>query len=397
MKDADIISSNKHEQLFKLRNQLESLTRLYIDNLFASQKSANEFAKILQTILESVADGLIVYDEEDNIILANEGAIRLCGLNIEHMSYREIINNYQFYDSDGKTPIPHERMPHRIAHKKGITVEKEGLIKGESLPPEGIWLRSHAAPIKDDNGKIFGVVAVFHDISRKKRLQLERDTLTSLITHDLKNHLSAMVNVLDLLSDTLANKLDAKDRKLLSDLKEDSIRYLAIANTLMEVYRMDLYLIDSHRTEINLKELLIEAIKLTEQFASNRDVQVILNITQELPMIMGIPAALRQVFHNLLHNAITASDRGQSIEITYSEEKNMFGINITDQGQGISKDDLRTLFEPGSVAHKLKGTSSGFGLYLSKQIIEAHGGTITCESEPNKGTTFSIKFPLSSQ
>lgn len=385
-----------HDQLFKLRGELELLTKLYIESLFASRDNTAKFAKMLYSILDSIADGLLVNDRDGKVLLANKRAIDLCGIDMLKMSREEFIDRYQIYEADGETRIPIDQLPYEIVRKGGKTAEKEGLVKGVGLPPEGIWVRSHSAPIRDDNGDILGIVTVFNDISQKKRLQLERNTLASLITHDLKNHLSATISVLDLLSESLFNKLELDEQKLLSELRSDSMRFLEISKTMMEVYRMDLYTMEKQHTVINIKDVLKEAVALTDQLGKKHGVRIVLDgVPDNLPQIKGTLVALRQVFHNLLHNAITASSSGQTVEVTCVREKDNIVVHITDYGLGISANELFLLFEPVRVTHKWTGGSStGFGLYLSRRIIEAHDGSISCQSTPSKGTTFTIYLPI---
>ena len=121
------------DQLFALRRDLENLTRSYIDKLVASQSSASEYATMLNTILDSIGDGLFVVDKDERVILANREAIRLIGVDISQLQRRPFLDNYTFFEVDGQTPIAPDNEPYSIALREKASVQREGLVRGPIL------------------------------------------------------------------------------------------------------------------------------------------------------------------------------------------------------------------------------------------------------------------------
>ena len=247
----------------------------------------------------------------------------------------------------------------------------------------------------DGDGEISGVVTVFQDITEAKRLQRQRDSMATLLTHDLKNHLASLDMILETYLEPAASMLSSECAQLLVDLRESNKQFLEISNSLIELYRTDLYSVESCRGEIDFSQLLESVVELNRPLALACNVQVSMSDCKHVRM-NGIISALRQVFHNLLHNAIKASPSGAVVELETSASPTHIRVSITDHGVGMSKDRIQALFDSSRVSTSLNigSTSTGFGLYLCRMIIEAHGGTISCESEPDTRTTFTVELPV---
>jgi signal transduction histidine kinase len=243
---------------------------------------------------------------------------------------------------------------------------------------------------------LVGVVTVFHDVTDRKRLQMHRDALVTLITHDLKNHLGGETVLLALLVDQLGGKIDSEELELVSILKQNSEKFLSISNALLELSRTDLIKVDSCQIDVDLPALLKSVIDLNLPTASLAGVELILDVQESLPSIKGIPSALHQVFHNLIQNAARVSATGQTVRIVASHSPSAVVIQVIDNGPGIPAEQIEKLFRASQVATKLPTSSfsTGFALYLCRLLIEAHGGKISCASEIDKGTTFAVEFSL---
>ncbi len=372
------------------------LTKKYVEDLFASEEAAAGHAHLLSTILDSVGDGLVVVDRNEKILLVNREAVRLGGWNMERMDRSEFVRRYKFYKDEGKTLLPAEEEPYAVALKERRSAHIEGFVTGEHLPAAGIWVRANAAPIIDEKGAVLGVVTVFQDITERRRLQTQRDSLATLITHDLKNHLVAECAFLELLKEELAERLAGDDLRLLTELKDGNQRYLGIASTLLEIYRTDLFAVESSRADVDLAKLSESVLTLNQHEAANRGIRINLVAAVGLPAVKGISSSLHQVLHNLVQNAINASPDGQVVEVNLTSDGNQVVVTVKDSGPGISAEQLAKLFDQAQVASKfsVNPNSTGFGLYLCRLLVQAQGGSLTCESEPGNGAVFILRMPL---
>lgn len=397
MRESESISHSKfQDNLFQARQRLEALTKKYVEDLFASEEAAAGHAHLLSTILDSVGDGLVVVDKNERILLVNREAVRLGGWNMEQMDRSEFTRRYKFYKDEGKTLLPADEEPYAVALRERRSAHIEGFVTGEHLPAAGIWVRANAAPIIDENGEVLGVVTVFQDITERRRLQTQRDSLATLITHDLKNHLVAECAFLELLKEELAERLAGDDLRLLSELKDGNQRYLGIASTLLEIYRTDLFAVESSRADVDFTQLSESVLTLNRHEAAKRGILINLVAQAGLPAVKGISSSLHQVLHNLVQNAINASPDGQPVEVNLTSDGGHLVVTVKDSGPGISADQLAKLFDQSQVASKfsVNPNSTGFGLYLCRLLVQAQGGSLTCESQPGNGAVFILRMPL---
>jgi signal transduction histidine kinase len=291
--------------------------------------------------------------------------------------------------------VSEEEEPYFIARTQKRKAEMEGLVVGPHLPWRGMFIRVIAAPIVDKEGEVNGVVTVFSDIDKRKRLQKQRDALSTLVTHDIKNHLAAESLLLQLLEDEFEKKMSDDNKELLRELKLSNERYLSIASTLLEIHRTDLFATDASKESIDLVELLGQVIDLDRHLAETRKVTVKLHAGTETPRVSGISTALRQVFHNVLQNAIYASPEAETIDIHVSKSGSMGCVEIVDRGPGIEQSTIESLFDHPTLDNPLPSNpkSTGFGLYLSRLLIDAQSGRISCTSTKGDGTRFKIELP----
>ncbi len=384
------------DKIYRAMHDLQLLTRKYIDSLLQSRESADSHARFLTTILDSVGDGLIVVNADRTILLANQAAIRIAGWEIAQLSETELRKRYKRFKSDGRTPLSEEEEPMHIALTEGRANEIIGFVSSPHLPPEGIWVRTMASPIRNDNGEIIGGVSILQDISNSVKLKHQRDALATLITHDLKNHLIAESGVLEILADELSDSLKPEVREMLSEQVSGNFKYLELASTLVELCRSELLNSPDAFNPVALPDLLNSVIELNKQHALNVGVNIVQNIESGLPELRGVLPALQQVFHNLVQNAIHVSDTGQTVTINAKRRQNVVEIEVADEGPGIPADKLDKLFDPTVVASRLRSgtTSTGVGLHLCRLLLDMHGGKLTCASEENKGTSFFVELPL---
>lgn len=383
------------QRLMRAQQDVETLVQQYVARLLASHEGVEAHAGVLEAIIDAVSDPLLVYDPDGKILLANRAAVQIIGLNPLSVTRAEFLAKYKFLKSDGCTPFEPDELPYVVALRELRPVVAEGLVFGPRLPPDGLWIRSSEAPILNKNGVVVGVVALFQDISDRKRMERQRNSLATLITHDLKNHLAAEDMTIALLRDAVADKVDSNYLSLLDELQTANRRYLDISNTLLELYRADLYELESCRVLIDVAELLQAAVDLNTRQALAGGVRLSLNVQENVAPIMGIPAALRQSFHNLIQNSIEVSPEGTTIEIKASSDSDEVIVEVVDEGPGMSPDQVSNLFGHARVSAGVPTNirSTGFGLYLSKLIIQAHAGKITCSSALGQGTTFTVELP----
>ena len=387
-------SANIPEQLRSAHQKLEELTNRYILEILSSKESSEEYAKKLLTVLNCLGEGLLVFDKDMSLILANMAASKLAGAGMGKCSRDDLRATYQAFKRDGITPLSVEEEPLVIAMKERRAAKAELLIKSQTLPPDGLWVRVTAAPVIDSSGNLLGGVSVFQDISEQVALVRQRDALLSLITHDLKNHFAAEYSLVEYLLSACSEQLDSEAIELLKELQKSSRHYTDVGRTMLEVFRAELNDSKTSRADVDLEQTLRASLQLNSMIASSKNVKIDLVIDKHLPHITGIPSAWRQIFHNLIQNAVEASPPGQAVCVKATNSKGAVRICVEDKGCGMSKEEAKKFFDRTDIGNSTKSAhSTGVGLYLCRFLVEAHGGEISCKSEPNRGTTFSIDLP----
>jgi signal transduction histidine kinase len=254
-------------------------------------------------------------------------------------------------------------------------------------------------PVRDEKGGIFGVLVVFWDVTDQKQMQEQlilTDRLASIgqlasgIAHELNNPLTSVIGFSELLL----------ERDLPDDIKEDLEIVNREAKRTANVVKGLLTFVRKQGTEKELVDInsIIQGVlqlRSYEQRISNIEVND--QFYPDLPEIMGNGAHLQQVFMNLIVNAeqamLEAHGRG-TLTITTERVGDIVRASITDDGPGISPDNMRRIFTPFFTTKEV-GKGTGLGLSICHGILTEHGGKIYTESEPGKGATFIVELPIS--
>lgn len=383
------------EDLEKLRGEVERITQKYINTLIESEEARANHADFLMTILESVADGLIVYDCDEKVLLVNQAAARMSGTDLSGSDKPAIRRQFSLYHSkDGKL-MPHSEEPYHHAIKTKTSCEKEAYIAGDTIEDGGLWIRAHAAPVLDKKENLLGVVTTFHDITERRRLQHQRDALASVIAHDLKNHLAGEDMILTYLTND-STGIQGTALDALQKMQASNKHHLELATSLLEIYRTDFVISADSTVDLDIKRIIDVGIFINSLSAAAIGVEFEVEIEDNLPQIKGVPAAIRHALHNLLQNAVKMSKKGDKIKVSVVKKNGSIAISVADKGQGMSEDEVSHLFDPTNIAKKLPSNirSSGVGLFLSKLLLDAHRASLSCTSKAGSGTTFTIELPV---
>jgi PAS domain S-box-containing protein len=369
----------------------EQVTMRFVESFFAATNVTNQHTGALFSILRSMADPVMVFDKEQMTVLANPAAVEFAGFDLTGVSRSELRTRFRFFDRQGNEFGEHEDAI-VIAMREKQTVEMEARVTAKHLPPNGFWVRAHAAPVLDAEGEVAGGVTVFQNINDRINLQTQRDALGSLITHDIKNQLAAESTYLDMMQTGKLGTFTEKQRKMLQQLKIGNDKFTSLSTTLLEIYRADVFAIEY--SAIDVEALLGEIPDLNSKNANANGVSIVLEVPDNLPRIRGIATGWRQIIHNLVQNAITVSGSGQSVRITASLTPTSVLVEVSDNGPGMSPEEAAELFSSTAKNKRYTTNSTGFGLYLCGLLVQAQAGRISCSSKLAQGTTVSVHMPF---
>jgi two-component system phosphate regulon sensor histidine kinase PhoR len=327
----------------------------------------------LATILDNMADGVVMTDTEGNISLANQTAQKL-------FNFREVENK----------PLIEAVRDHEVDEllKLCLKTDKTQAVNYESGTSKR-YLRAIAIPIAQS-----GVLFLFQDLTSLRNLQTTRRELIGNISHEFRTPLAGIKAMVETLRD---GAVDDKEAALdfLTRIDSDVDRLTQLVAELTELSRIETGKAELKLEPVDLNQLAEEVIAQLSPQAERQKLKVEKELAADLPSVPADRARVRQVMVNLLHNAVKFTPSGGKITITTRVLEGSVGVDIADSGVGIPAEDLPHVFErfyKGDKARAEEGT--GMGLAIAKHIIEAHGGNIRVESEEGRGSTFSFSLPL---
>jgi len=264
------------------------------------------------------------------------------------------------------------------------------------LRPEGkqAWLDTNKIPLQDAGGVTIGVLGMYEDITDRVTIEQQREDFIATLTHDLKNPLLGTNRMLSLFMDGQLGTLNAKQKEILAQVKESNSVLIAMIQKLNDIYRYDTIKYIPDIEPLNIAKLLKEIISENKIIARLKGITLELIAQEENVIADTSELAFRRVVQNLLDNALKFTPRAGQITVCLRVEEHCVRVEVSDNGPGIDPDDQKHLFDrfwQGSAGRKYS-QSIGLGLYLSKKIVEAHRGQISCESEPGY-CKFSFSIP----
>lgn len=235
------------------------------------------------------------------------------------------------------------------------------------------------------------------ELQAQQKLADIRENFVATLTHDLKTPLLGAIQTLESLQQEQFGKILPEQQQVFEVMARSQTSTLQMVEMLLDIYRNDAEGLELNRQPLNLVDLVTEVMSRLTAIAANRRVslslqQVNSNFRQAL-WVEGDSLQLQRVLNNLITNGINHSPRGSPVKIQMTVQGNQAVIQILDEGQGIQPEEAGRLFEQfyqGHTQRQAKG--SGLGLYLSRQIIEAHGGTIWAENRIPQGAAFGFKL-----
>lgn len=276
-------------------------------------------------------------------------------------------------------------------------IEKEiecSILKGKRIP-----LEVGAQSLRDADGNLFGYVLLFKDLSEIRALRREiarNQRLASVgrlaagVAHEIRNPLSSIKGLATYFKERYQDKLD--DQQIANIMIQEVDRLNRVVGQLLDFARP----IKISKKPISMQALIEDSLKLVERQASEKNIKIETRFPAQMDPVTVDSDLLNQVLLNLYLNAIDSMDAGGrlGISITNSQPTHNTEIEIMDDGTGISREDLAHIFDP---YFTTKTTGTGLGLAIVHNIMDAHGGKVTVESHPGRGTTFTIRLPLTAK
>ena len=363
----------KNKELEKYSSHLEDLVK---------EKTANiiEMNEQLSAIINNCADGIILFSVNNKVLHVNPACETLFGLS------EEIFKNKSAQELFVSEEINWTNVFEKQEEQFLRDIYIENVVNGNKIPVELSCAYIPAKSEKEDAKYVF----VVRNIVFQKEMERLREDFIATLTHDLRTPAVAAIQILEFFLNGKLGNLTEKQTMLLETMKKSNEDMLGLVNTLLEVYKYEAGHLKLVKTSFDFEDLLEECTKQVEPIASSKNQTIRKNyIDLKTATIYADRNELRRVIINLLGNAIKYTQEGGHIEIHAEVDKQDLRFSVKDNGEGIYKQDIPKLFKRFSQGTQEKRSiSTGLGLYLSKQIINAHGGKIWLESDKGKGSEF---------
>jgi len=365
------VPEGRRDELGALARAMNEMTG-QLQKLFAA---ANSERGLLQAIVGSMTEAVVVLDRQRRIVLTNP-------------SFEQEFKSAAQPGPDGKflwetlRSTDLQDLVERVI-REDRTVAAELRIGLKSFD-------ATAVPLKGERNEI---VAVLHDVTQLKALDKVKADLVTNVSHELRTPLTAIKGY----AETLEDEVPQHARRFLEIIRRHTDRLIALVNDLLVLSQLESGERQLEKEPVDLAEIAADALKLLEKQIADKGLNAGITTAPELPRIMADRFLLEQAFINLLDNAVkyTASG-GINVRLAPSAP-NHLRIEIADTGAGIPAESLGRIFERFYVVDKNRSRElggTGLGLAIVKRIVLAHNGTVTVESGLGKGTVFTILLPV---
>jgi PAS domain S-box-containing protein len=390
---AAVVGDDEVGQLGETFNEMTTSLLRMTNDLREAAREEHHLRDRIETIIQSMADGLIAVDARKNVLAFNREAEQLVGVDSTAAMGKPVEEVVHARDSQGQEV----RLP--------IYDLAEGSVAGAFVERDGttIPVAVTCAVLRGDDGELTGGVAVLRDMSREREIERMKSEFLSNISHELRTPLTPIKGYAEILGrkDIPPEKAQQFARGIL----ESTDRLERIVELLVDFSAMEAGRLSPKTTPVDVGEILSKVVTRWQTRATRHHLEV--DVKARLPRVLGDKRLLERSIEEVLDNAIKFSPDGGTIRLEARVASSRNGatrrnveVTITDEGIGIPPDDLHKIF---SDFQQLDGSETrtygglGLGLAFVQRIIDAHSGTIDVQSEPDEGTRFTISIPAATK
>lgn len=383
------------KELEKRTQELEDTRRALINMLEDVEEArlkAEEERSKTQAIITNFVDGILVLDKNNILILTNPKAEALFQFKEVEVIGKSITELDKFPSLKSLIELLIKNQP----AKKNDT-ELKNISRKELEVRESLILEVSTFPIFREKGKL-GTSIILHDVSREKLIERMKTEFVSLAAHQLRTPLSAIKWTLRMILDGDLGKITKEQEDFLNKTYQSNERMISLINDLLNVARIEEGRYLFKLVPVQVEELVKAAINLYKDEIKRKKITLDFQKPKiRLPKIQIDEEKIGLTIQNLIDNALRYTNPGGRVTISLKGGIKEIELSVKDTGVGIPKEQQGRVFSKffrGANVIRMEAEGSGLGLFITKNIIEAHGGRIWFNSEENKGAAFYFVLPL---
>ncbi len=352
-----------------------------------SKKKIAESSERFRIVAEGVNDYMImILDPNGRIENINTTAQQILGYKREEITNLNFSHLYNVKDRRKRLPKKQLLQAMERGHKEisGWRINKSG---------KSFWIQGTISSIKNKDGSIKSLVAVFKDITRQKKVEREREDFISIATHELKQPVTSIKIYAQVLYIHLQKIKDLKAIQFSKNLIEQLNKMENLLNSLLDVTRIQRGKVILNKEKFKLQDLLVQVVSSVTKTYPNYKIEI---ENDKNNYVLADKERIRQVLVNLITNAIKYSPKSNLVKVKTQRNKNKVVISVQDFGIGIAKNEQLMIFDRFYRVGEKKTqiTGLGLGLYITSEILKKHSSKLYLTSKVNQGSTFYFNLPI---
>lgn len=376
----ELLKSNKNLEL-KVQQRTEGLKNISLE--LEDKVKKLEMMENIESMVQSITDGLILFDLKKNVALINPIARKILDVKNKKIDVKYINDFVSGVD------IPVEL--DKALKKKSITHIRQIVLNEK-------YYEIFINKVKDIRHRVVGVLLIFHDINDLKEADQMKSDFVSVASHQLRTPLTAIKLFTEMLASGQMGILKKDQKEYLDNIQESSERMIKLVNDLLNVCRIESGRLSVNPEPLNFVDFVNNIINEISPLTEEKGVKIKFVHPKKIKEISLDKNLIRQVIQNLIVNSVKYSPEKAGVVKVVLDAKNekYLQMAVSDNGIGIPEKVQKRIFEKffrADNATKTDTSGTGLGLYVSKMIVKASGGRIWFESKKDKGTTFYVNIP----
>lgn len=364
------VNVDTDDEIGTLAKTMNYLSDALNENINALNQEKNQ----LQNVLLSMTDGVVTFDENGQVIMANPQAI-------------EIISDVS---EDASTQFDVLKDFLEQVKESGEYVKREIKLKGKTISVR-------MAPLLDDHMKLWGVLAVLQDVTRERKLEDLRKEFLGDVSHELRTPLTYLQGYTEALLDNMVKNEEERSRYL-NIILEETLRLRRLVDELLDLSHIEAGHLDIKKNSISIESIVEKVSKKVHPLCDSKKIELEIDIQGDIPLIVADEDRIEQVLINLVDNAVRYSPKDSKVTVKVRPSDEGVIVTVKDSGQGIPPEELPFVWErfyKVDKSRERKKSGTGLGLAIVKKIVELHNGRVWAQNCDEGGAEFSFYLPSS--